>query len=124
MKMKNDIAKALKEKIDEAKILAKKTNSEEIAEYLADSSIIPFPLKIGDTAYFISVRTAFGSILTNGVIVERKVDALQYDGRIKIVSHRPNPNDTVGNLYEYYGDLVFNTYENAKKRLDEIKNSK
>lgn len=70
--------------------------------------------------YYISIVTDFGSVTTNGRVFERKVDALQYDGRIKIVSYRQSNNDRLGNCYEYLGDMVFLTQEEAEKRMDEI----
>ena len=82
---------------------------------------IVFPVDVGDTVFFISVRSAFGSVKTSGVVVERKVDALQYDGRIKIISYRPNENDVCGNLYEYYGDLVFSDRIDAERRIEELR---
>lgn len=91
---------------------------------LDTKNYIAFPVDVGDTVFYISVRSAFGGVISSGIIVERKVDALQYDGRIKIISYRPNENDACGNLYEYYGDLVFSDRIEAERRLEELRTFK
>ena len=120
-KMENK--KTLHELIDQCRILVGKDNSGDIAEYLDKNNVVGFPVGIGDTVYFISVTTTFGSITTSGRVFARKVDALQYDGRIKIVSYRAKNNDPLGNCYAYLGDLVFLTEEDAENRLNEIQSS-
>lgn len=110
----------LSELIDQCRILRREDSTEQIAKYLAENNVVPFPVGIGDTVYYISVATDFGSVTTNGRVFERKVDALQYDGRIKIISYRNGENDRLGNCYEYLGDMVFLTEEEAGDRLNEI----
>lgn len=113
--------KKIHELIDQCRILGGKDYSLDIAEYLNENYVIAFPVDIGDTVYYISAATDFGSIMTNGRVFERKVDALQYDGKIKIISYRNGENDRLGNCYEYLGDKVFLTEEEAENRLNEIK---
>ena len=120
-KMENK--KTLHELIDQCRILVGKDNSGDIAEYLDKNNVVGFPVGIGDTVFFISVTTTFGSIMTSGRVFERKVDALQYDGKIKIISYRSANNDPLGNCYSYLGDLVFLTEEEAENRLNEIQSS-
>lgn len=110
----------LSELIDQCRILRREDSTEQIAKYLAENNVVPFPVGIGDTVYYISVATDFGSVITNGRVFARKVDALQYDGRIKIISYRNTENDRLGNCYEYLGDMVFLTEEEAENRLNEI----
>lgn len=110
----------IQELIDQCEILLGKKSSTDVAEYLGKNNVVSFPVGIGDTVYYISVATDFGSVLTNGRVFERKVDALQYDGRIKIISYRNDENDRLGNCYEYLGDMVFLTEEEAENRLNEI----
>lgn len=110
----------IQELIDQCEILLGKKSSTDVAEYLDKNNVVSFPVGIGDTVYYISVATDFGSVLTNGRVFERKVDALQYDGRIKIISYRNAENDRLGNCYEYLGDMVFLTEEEAENRLNEI----
>lgn len=110
----------LSELIDQCRILRREDSTEQIAKYLAENNVVPFPVGIGDTVYYISVATDFGSVTTNGRVFERKVDALQYDGRIKIISYRNGENDRLGNCYEYLGDMVFLREEEAENRLNEI----
>lgn len=110
----------IQELIDQCEILLGKKSSTDVAEYLDRNNVVSFPVGIGDTVYYISVATDFGSVLTNGRVFERKVDALQYDGRIKIISYRNEENDRLGNCYEYLGDMVFLTEEEAENRLNEI----
>lgn len=110
----------IQELIDQCEILLGKKSSTDVAEYLDKNNVVSFPIGIGDTVYYISVATDFGSVLTNGRVFERKVDALQYDGRIKIISYRNVENDRLGNCYEYLGDMVFLTEEEAENRLNEI----
>lgn len=117
-KMENK--KTLHELIDQCRILVGKDNSGDVAEYLDKNNVVGFPVGIGDTVYYISVATDFGSVITNGRVFARKVDALQYDGRIKIISYRNTENDRLGNCYEYLGDMVFLTEEEAENRLNEI----
>lgn len=119
-----EIKKNLAELIDQARILCHKESTEEIAEYLEKASVIPFPVKIGETVYFLSVKSAFGSLLTSGCVIARQVDEVAYDGKIKIISYRPNKNDTVGNLYEYLGEKVFVTKEQANAALAKLKKYK
>ena len=111
---------SIKEILDQATILCNAKTNEDIADYLAENNVIHFPVKVGDTVYFLSSRGAFGSLLTSGCVIKRKVDAVQYDGKIKIISHRPNPNDRDGNLYEYWNEMVFGTEEKAQAALDAI----
>lgn len=113
----------LSELIDQCRILRREDNTEQIAKYLAENNVVPFPVGIGDTVYYISVATTFGSIMTSGRVFERKVDALQYDGKIKIISNRIANNDPLGNCYSYLGDLVFLTEEEAENRLNGIQSS-
>lgn len=116
-KMKN----TLKELLDQAIILGHRNTIEGIAEYLESCGVVAFPLKVGDKAYFLSTRTTFGSLLTNGVVVERVVNALEYDGKIKIVSHRPTYYDDVGNLREYWGEMVFGSEAEAEEALHQMR---
>ena len=111
----------MKELLDQAIILAKKTEISDIAEYLCASNVVHFPVGIGDTVFFLSVKTQFGSLLTSGTVIERKVDALQYDGKIKIISYRSAPNDPCGNLYAYWGELVFGSEDEAWRQLNKLR---
>lgn len=110
----------IQELIDQCEILLGKKSSTDVAEYLDKNNVVSFPVGIGNTVYYISVATDFGSVKTNGRVFARKVDALQYDGRIKIISYRNTENDRLGNCYEYLGDMVFLTEEEAEARLNEI----
>ena len=116
--MKNKI----KELLDQATILAGAKTNEEIAEYLESSGVIAPNIKLGDTVYFLAVRSgAFGSLLTSGFVEERKADAIIYDGKIKIASYDDSFDYKVGSLYEYLGEKVFLTKEGAEKSLEEMR---
>lgn len=111
----------LKELIDQAELLAGKRTSEEIAEYLAENNVVPFPVGVGDKVWFIVARGTFGSLITSGVAVERTADEIVYDGKIKVHSTRTSMDDPCGNLYAYWGEGVFGTEKEAQKALDAIR---
>mgnify|MGYP003307698447 CR=1 FL=1 len=111
----------IKELLDQATILAGAKTNEEIADYLDKSGVVAFPVQVGDFVYFLVAKGMFGSLLTSGTIVERRVDAVLYDGKIKIASFSDNINDPVGNCYEYFGEKVFETAEKAEKALEEMR---
>lgn len=114
----------IKELIDQATIFCGAKTSEEIANYLETNNVIALPVRVGDKAYFLSCRGTFGSLLTSGCVIERTVDAIEFDGKgFKVISHRPMPDDRDGNLYEYWNEKVFRTKEEAEMALDQIKNA-
>lgn len=102
--------KLIKELLDQATILAHRKTNDEIAEYLELSHTVAFPVGIGDKVYY---------VVNGNKIVEREVDALQYDWRIKIIARRPNPDISAGDIYGElcgdWGDTVFKTKEEAKR---------
>lgn len=110
----------IKELIDQAKILAHKESSEEIADYLVNNNVIHLPINVGDTVYFLSSRGMFGSLLTSGCPIERKADAIKYDGKIAIYSDRTTFDDSHGVFCEYWGEMAFKTKEEAERALKEM----
>ena len=121
VKMNNNTRK-IKELLDQATILKGDTDNIEIARYLSKSNVVAFPVGVGDTVYFLSVKTQFGSLLSSGVIVKREVDSVAIDEKgVKIISMREAPNDPCGNLYEYYGERVFDNRDDAESALASMK---
>ncbi len=110
----------IKELIDQARILLHKESSEEIADYLVNNNVIHLPINIGDTVYFLSSRGMWGSLLTSGCPIERKADAIKYDGKIAIYSDRMTFDDPHGVFCEYWGEMAFKTEEEAKRTLREM----
>lgn len=116
--MKNEI----KELLDQAMILKNVKQTEDIAEYLISNNVVLFPAKKNDKVYFLVAKGMFGSLCSNGIVVERNVDEIAWDGqKIKINSYRENENDPCGNLYAYLGEFVFLNKKEAECALDDLK---
>lgn len=112
----------IKELLDQAIILRNRKETIDIAEYLTANNVVWFPVKKNDKVYFLVAKGQFGSLLCNGVVVERNVDEIAWDGeKIKIISYRENENDSCGNLYAYLGELVFVRKEEAECALEDLK---
>lgn len=98
---------------------------DEVAELITakeeDRLIVP-PCKVGEDVYFLVARGSFGSLVTSGVAIKRKVDEIGWNGKDFIIrSYRDMPNDPCGNLSSEWGNLVFATEEEADKRINEIR---
>lgn len=101
-----------------------KSRSEFVADHLLANGVIVPPCKVGDTVYCIMAKSGLsGGLIFTGRIIKRKVDKLIYDGnRWEMKSDRIYPDYKDGNelIYAFFGDLVFVSEDEAKKRLDEI----
>lgn len=112
----------LKEKIAVATILDGAKTNQEIAEKLESYGVLCPPCKVGEDVYFLVARGSFGSLVTSGVAIKRKVDEIGWNGKDFIIrSYRDRPNDPCGNLSSEWGNLVFATEEEADKRIKEIR---
>lgn len=112
----------LKEKIAVATILDGAKTNEEIAEKLESYGVLCPPCKVGEDVYFLVARGSFGSLVTSGVAIKRKVDEIGWNGKDFIIrSYRDMPNDPCGNLSSEWGNLVFATEKEAEKRIKEIR---
>ena len=117
-------ARLIKELLDQSTILLNNTNTEDIAKYLSEANVVALPIGVGDTAYFLSVKTPFDSLLSNGVVVKRIVDSVSVDEKgIIIKARRESYNDPCGNLYEYYGERVYDNIDAAENALAAIKSA-
>ena len=113
----------IKELIDQARILKKEETSSGIAYHLKESGVLAPPCKVGDDVFFLVARGTFGSLITSGVPVKRKVDEIGWDGKNFIIrSYRENINDPCGNLSSEWNILVFATENEAENRIREIIN--
>ena len=113
----------IKELIDQARILKKEETSSGIACHLKESGVLAPPCKVGDDVFFLVARGTFGSLITSGVPVKRKVDEIGWDGKNFIIrSYRENINDPCGNLSSEWNILVFATENEAENRIREIRN--
>ena len=112
----------LKEKIAVATILDGAKTNQEIAEKLESYGVLCPPCKVGEDVYFLVARGSFGSLVTSGVAIKRKVDEIGWNGKDFIIrSYRDMSNDPCGNLSSEWGNLVFATEEEADKRIKEIR---
>lgn len=112
----------LKEYLDMATILSSAKTNEEIANKMTELGVLCPPCKVGDEVFFLVARGAFGSLVTTGIYIKRKVDEISWNGKNFVIrSYRDNPNDPCGNLSSEWNDLVFESEESAEKRLSEIK---
>ena len=112
----------LKEYLDMATILAGARTNEEIANNLKEFGVLCPPCKVGDYVFFLVARGRFGSLVTTGACIKRKVDEISWNGENFIIrSYREKPNDPCGNLSSEWNNLVFGSEESAEKRLAEIK---
>lgn len=112
----------IKELIDQARILKKEDTSSGIAYHLKESGVLAPPCKVGEYVYFLVARGSFGSLVTSGVAIKRKVDEIGWNGKDFIIrSYRDMPNDPCGNLSSEWGNLVFATEEEAEKRINQIR---
>ena len=112
----------IKELIDQARILMGEETSSGIACHLKESGVLAPPCKVGDYVFFLVARGEFGSLITSGAPIKRKVDEIGWDGKNFIIrSYRDMSNDLCGNLSSEWGNLVFATEEEADKRINEIR---